>query len=170
MPYAEKHADYYADDYNYSSDDYPNGDGDDTFSNHLGENEKVIHVTPVMKSKNSDKYTNEGDLIKLPCVVDNLGKFLFLTTNFYGYPIKYLRILNTCYCLKINYIVNLSFLEGHVLMWQKGDKILSLGNNLMKKENQMFISFLSYGLYCINIQCFLLYILQHYITLFIHIG
>ena len=74
LPYAEKHADYYADDYNYSSDDYGNGDGDENFSNHLGENEKVIRVTPIMKSKNSDKFTNEGDLIKLPCVVDNLGK------------------------------------------------------------------------------------------------
>ena len=75
MPYAEKTADYYADDYNYSSDDYPNGDGDDNLQNHLGDDEKPIHVNPKMISKDSDELINEGDIIKLPCVVDTLGRF-----------------------------------------------------------------------------------------------
>ena len=73
MPYAEKTADYYADDYNYSSDDYPNGDADDNVENHLGEHETPIHVNPKMMSKDSDELINEGDIIKLPCVVDTLG-------------------------------------------------------------------------------------------------
>ena len=75
LPYAEKTADYYADDYNYSSDDYPNGDGDDNLQNHLGDDEKPIHVNPKMISKDSDELINEGDIIKLPCVVDTLGRF-----------------------------------------------------------------------------------------------
>ena len=74
MPYAEKTADYYSDDYNYSSDDYPNGDGDDKVQNHLGDRDEVIHRIPVMMSKDSDELINEGDIIKLPCVVDTLGK------------------------------------------------------------------------------------------------
>ena len=83
LPYAAKHADYYADDYNYSSDDYPSGDGDENFIPETSE--KVIHVTPVMQSKDSDKFTNEGDLIKLPCVVDNLGmiKFCYLDNTIF---------------------------------------------------------------------------------------
>lgn len=51
LPYAEKTADYYNDDYNYSSDDYPNGDGDDNTNTYPSETEKIIHRTPVMKSK-----------------------------------------------------------------------------------------------------------------------
>ena len=76
LPYAEKTADYYADDYNYSSDDeYPNGDGHDGVNGLLGEDEKVIHVTPQITSKTSDELLNEGDTIKLPCLVDKLGQF-----------------------------------------------------------------------------------------------
>ena len=78
LPYAEKTADYYADDYNYSSDDYPNGDADDNVENHLGEHETPIHVNPKMMSKDSDELINEGDIIKLPCVVDTLGILIIL--------------------------------------------------------------------------------------------
>jgi len=78
LPYAEKTADYYADDYNYSSDDYPNGDGDDNLQNHLGDDEKPIHVNPKMISKDSDELINEGDIIKLPCVVDTLDGFVLM--------------------------------------------------------------------------------------------
>ena len=73
LPYAEKTADYYNDEYNYSSDDYLNGDGDDNIQSYIGEKEKVIHRTPQMQSKNSDELINEGDIIKLPCIVDNAG-------------------------------------------------------------------------------------------------
>ena len=73
LPYAEKTADYYNDDYNYSSDDYPNGDGDDNTNTYPSETEKIIHRTPVMKSKNSDELINEGNIIRLSCVVDNIG-------------------------------------------------------------------------------------------------
>lgn len=78
LPYAEKTADYYADDYNYSSDDYPNGDADDNVENHLGEHETPIHVNPKMMSKDSDELINEGDIIKLPCVVDTLDGFVLM--------------------------------------------------------------------------------------------
>ena len=76
LPYASKTADYYADDYNYSSDDeYPNGDGHDGINGLLGENEKIIHVTPQITSKSLDELKNEGDTIKLPCLVDKIGGF-----------------------------------------------------------------------------------------------
>jgi len=78
LPYAEKTADYYNDEYNYSSDDYMNGDGDDNINSYAGEKEKVIHRTPQMQSKNSDELINEGDIIKLPCVVDNLDGFVIM--------------------------------------------------------------------------------------------
>ena len=63
----------YNDDYNYSSDDYPNGDGDDNTNTYPSETEKIIHRTPLMKSKNSDELINEGNIIRLSCVVDNIG-------------------------------------------------------------------------------------------------
>lgn len=78
LPYAEKTADYYNDDYNYSSDDYPNGDGDDNTNTYPSETEKIIHRTPVMKSKNSDELINEGNIIRLSCVVDNIDGFVFM--------------------------------------------------------------------------------------------
>ena len=75
MPYAEKTADYYSDDYNYSSDDeYLNGDGHDGYNGLLGDHEKPIHVTPQMTSKPLEELINEGSTIKLPCIVDKLGR------------------------------------------------------------------------------------------------
>jgi hypothetical protein len=54
---------YYSDDYYSSDDDY------------LSENEKVVHTTPVFISTSTNQLVNEGDPIKLPCLVDKLGKF-----------------------------------------------------------------------------------------------
>ena len=78
LPYAEKTADYYADDYNYSSDDdYLNGDGLDGGDGFLGHGEEVIHATPQITSVPTDQLINEGDTIKLPCLVDKPRKVLF---------------------------------------------------------------------------------------------
>ena len=58
--------DYYADDYdNYASDD----------DDYLNENERVVHTVPEFVSKQIDVWVNEGDTIKLPCLVDKLGEF-----------------------------------------------------------------------------------------------
>ena len=75
LPYA-KTADYYNDDYNYSADDeYLNGDGLDGGNGILGENERVVYATPEITSDSTDDIINEGDTIKLPCMVDKLGIF-----------------------------------------------------------------------------------------------
>ena len=54
--------DYYSDDYYSADDDY------------LNEAEKVVHRTPEFVSSSSNQLINEGDTIKLPCLVDKLGK------------------------------------------------------------------------------------------------
>ena len=56
---------YYSDDeYSYSADD-----------DYLSEHEKVVHTTPNFVSVPSNQMVNEGDTIKLPCLVDApLGK------------------------------------------------------------------------------------------------
>ena len=70
-------ADYLDDsDYSYPSDDdyvYPS-DGDD----YTNEHEKVVHFTPTFTSTGTNQLVNEGDTIKLPCLVDKLGKFFSL--------------------------------------------------------------------------------------------
>ena len=51
---------YYSDDeYSYSADD-----------DYLSEHEKVVHTTPNFVSVPSNQMVNEGDTIKLPCLVD----------------------------------------------------------------------------------------------------
>ena len=60
--------DYYADgDYgeegDYSSDD-----------DYLNENERIVNTVPEFVSRQTDQLVNEGDTIKLPCLVDKLGK------------------------------------------------------------------------------------------------
>ena len=65
-PYSDSSVgdDYYADDYdNYSADD-----------DYLNENERVVHTVPEFVSKPTDVWVNEGDTIKLPCMVDKLGE------------------------------------------------------------------------------------------------
>ena len=58
--------DYYLSDDDYSSDDYyMAGDYPE---------EQVVHTTPTFVSTTSSQLVNEGDTIKLPCFVDNLGK------------------------------------------------------------------------------------------------
>lgn len=59
----ESNYQYYADDYDYSSDD-----------DYLNENEQVVHTIPQFTSTSSEMLINEGDTIKLPCFVDKLGK------------------------------------------------------------------------------------------------
>ena len=58
------------DDYYLSDDDYYNDD--DNYD--LSPDEKVVHTTPTFVSTSSSQLVNEGDTIKLPCFVDNLGK------------------------------------------------------------------------------------------------
>eukprot|EP00096_Caligus_rogercresseyi_P000157 TRINITY_DN1043_c0_g1_i4.p1 TRINITY_DN1043_c0_g1~~TRINITY_DN1043_c0_g1_i4.p1 ORF type:complete len:469 (-),score=111.82 TRINITY_DN1043_c0_g1_i4:484-1890(-) len=46
----------------YSNDEYP------------GEDEKVVHMTPKFISKSEDLLVNEGDTLKLPCLIDVIGQ------------------------------------------------------------------------------------------------
>lgn len=67
--------DYYSDDggYSYPSDDdyvYPS---DNDYAN---EHEKVVHFNPTFLSTGTNQLVNEGDTIKLPCLVDKLGKHI----------------------------------------------------------------------------------------------
>lgn len=66
LPYAEKTDDYYSDDYYSSDDDY------------LSEHEKVVHTTPKFVSTSTNQLVNEGDRIKLPCIVDKLEGFVLM--------------------------------------------------------------------------------------------
>ncbi len=54
----------------YYSDDYDNYSADDDY---LSENERVVHTVPEFTSAPKDFWINEGDTIKLPCLVDKLG-------------------------------------------------------------------------------------------------
>ena len=58
------------DDY-YSSDDYYSYSSDDDYLNH---DEKVVHTNPTFLSDSTNDWVNEGETIKLPCLVDKLGK------------------------------------------------------------------------------------------------
>ena len=57
------------DDY-YSSDDYYSYSSDDDYLNH---DEKVVHTNPTFLSDSTNDWVNEGETIKLPCLVDKLG-------------------------------------------------------------------------------------------------
>lgn len=59
-------AEYYSDDYYSADDDY------------LNEHEKVVYATPTFVSTTSSQMINEGDTIKLPCLVDKLDGFVLL--------------------------------------------------------------------------------------------
>ena len=69
-PYSDSSVgdDYYSDDY-YADDDSADDD-------YLNENERVVHTVPEFVSKPTDVWVNEGDTIKLPCLVDKLGEYL----------------------------------------------------------------------------------------------
>ena len=58
------------DDY-YSSDDYYSYSSDDDY---LSSEEKVVHTNPEFLSDSTNDWVNEGETIKLPCLVDKLGK------------------------------------------------------------------------------------------------
>ena len=61
------------DDYYYSSDDYDSYSQDDDY---LSQDEKVVHTEPIFTSDSTNQLVNEGETIKLPCLVDKLGKFM----------------------------------------------------------------------------------------------
>ncbi|XP_059095185.1 igLON family member 5-like [Tigriopus californicus] len=63
----ESYYQYYADDYDYSSDD-----------DYLNENEQVVHTIPQFTSTSSEMLINEGDTIKLPCFVDELDGYVLM--------------------------------------------------------------------------------------------
>lgn len=63
----ESNYQYYADDYDYSSDD-----------DYLNENEQVVHTIPQFTSTSSEMLINEGDTIKLPCFVDKLDGYVLM--------------------------------------------------------------------------------------------
>lgn len=72
---------YTSDSYEY---DYPEDySSDDDF---LNENEKVVHTIPQFVSKPIEQMVNEGETIKLPCIVDKLGK------NNWKYNLKFWAI------------------------------------------------------------------------------
>ena len=76
--------DYSSDEY-YSSDDYDSYSSDDDYQNE-NDHERVIHTVPEFVSKpQTDLWVNEGDTIKLPCMVDKLGKVLLCSRfKFHG--------------------------------------------------------------------------------------
>ena len=67
------------DDYDYSSDDYDTYYSDD--NNY--QDEKVVHTNPTFLSDPTNQLINEGETIKLPCLVDKLGKAFFCCCYFY---------------------------------------------------------------------------------------
>ena len=73
LPSGEALDDYYSAD-DYSSDDYNYSNDNDDY---LNKNEQVVLTTPTLISTSSNQLVNEGDTIKLPCLVDKLGKKIF---------------------------------------------------------------------------------------------
>jgi len=62
------------DDY-YSSDDYYSYSSDDDY---LSSEEKVVHTNPEFLSDSTNDWVNEGETIKLPCLVDKLEGFVLM--------------------------------------------------------------------------------------------
>ena len=62
---------YYTDEYDYVFNETDEEDE----NNYVGHKDELIHRIPQMLSTNSDELINEGDVIKLPCIVDNGGMF-----------------------------------------------------------------------------------------------
>jgi len=62
------------DDYDYSSDDYDTYYSDD--NNY--QDEKVVHTNPTFLSDPTNQLINEGETIKLPCLVDKLDGFVLM--------------------------------------------------------------------------------------------
>lgn len=71
FPISDVHAYTDSEEYNenYPDDDY-SADED-----YLNENEKVVHTIPEFISEEVDLIVNEGETIKLPCLVDKLGEW-----------------------------------------------------------------------------------------------
>ena len=44
---------------------------------YLSQDEKVVHTNPTFISDSTNQLVNEGETIKLPCLVDKLGKFMW---------------------------------------------------------------------------------------------
>ena len=44
---------------------------------YLSQDEKVVHTNPTFFSDSTNQLVNEGETIKLPCLVDKLGKFMW---------------------------------------------------------------------------------------------
>jgi len=74
LPSGEALDDYYSAD-DYSSDDYNYSNDNDDY---LNKNEQVVLTTPTLISTSSNQLVNEGDTIKLPCLVDKLDGFTIL--------------------------------------------------------------------------------------------
>ena len=70
------------DDYDYSSDDYDTYYSDD--NNY--QDEKVVHTNPTFLSDPTNQLINEGETIKLPCLVDKLGKAFFFAAATSTFP------------------------------------------------------------------------------------
>lgn len=63
-----------------SSDDYSSDYevlDDDEYPDEQEENEKVVHRSPKFISPITDAIVNEGETIKINCIVDKLGKIFF---------------------------------------------------------------------------------------------
>ena len=83
---------YYNGDEEYYNYDTSNGSNEEIFDA-TGKKEVVNKRDPMFMSQPKKLMVNEGDIVKLPCVVD---KF-----------------------------------EGFVIMWKKGEKVISVGDNIM---------------------------------------
>ena len=73
LTYAESTKDFDEYEYNYSSDEYLNSDEYNSVENYSEKEETPNLVSPIMISEDSEQFIDEGQMIKLPCVVDKLG-------------------------------------------------------------------------------------------------
>ena len=102
---------YYNDDEEYYNYDNGNGSNEEIFDA-TGKKEVVNKRDPMFMSQPKKLLVNEGDIVKLPCVVD---KF-----------------------------------EAFVIIWKKGEKVISVGDNIMDSADTRCEN---YSKNCLNLCC-----------------